>query len=496
MDKNTSSFLWSMTFPSYVENLKKEQRDLVYSSRGLRYPSEVHADYDEKIALVEQLQAMDFYYQEPQTVLDFLKEKKNTLLKSDYVVPPKEDIVGSSAITFFDFLIKAYEEKAKEETESDIFSSEIPQVSPEAFMESAQKGDAPTAEQLGSQFPDQEELGTKEQIIGIEHDDPAPTRTEQAIKQTNTSDADSKKNDSAKGINSREEAEKENMGMSGLSDPTAIPWDTSPTAPDYFQQTDESKLDEPRGKNKIDNPHPVEFQQGYGQTNLLGQFVSGCCNVLRTIFNRPKNEISANDFPRPLSREAFDEKINGLLKTWKFRRDQFDRHWLNMVNDQGAVEELVERIRLNPLMSRAMDSYNNADTENDRQQVSKQLADAMADPHNKFAPELKRDVSALNLGLNKLRQSSRSCVEASLKEPLNRFGCDQAVEKNLSEFFETVLDKPELKLLESEKGENLYEKATRFAHETIEFLKRIKEKIAGLIIDPSARPRNSMSPGT
>ena len=156
---------------------------------------------------------MDFYYQEPQTVLDFLKEKKNTLLESDYVAPPKEDIVGSSAIAFFDFLINAYEEKAKEETEPDIFSSDIPQVSPEAFMESSQKGDTPTAEQLGAQLLDQEELGTKEQIIGIEDGDAAPAQAVQAIKQTNTSDADSKEIDSAKGINSREEAEKEDMGM-------------------------------------------------------------------------------------------------------------------------------------------------------------------------------------------------------------------------------------------------------------------------------------------
>lgn len=481
MDEKTNSYLWSMTFPSYVENLKKEQRELSYSFRGLQYPSDLHADYDERILLVEQLQAMDFYHQEPNTVLDFLKNKKGTLLQSDYVAPSDKLTTEANASTMLDYLIKVYETKAKEEIEPDTFSSDIPHLRTEAFIESVKKGEAPTAEQLGTGLLDQDEIGPAEHTLNIEDEDTSHIMTEPVIKNAASSSA--------------EHSQKTDMDTACMSDNAGIPWDTPPTgtAVDYFQDAD--SLPDHKSQRKFENPHSAEPPQGYMQTNLLGQFISGCCNVLRSIFSKPKAEVSNDDYPRPLTREAFDEKVNGLLKTWKFRRDHFDRHWLNMMRDEGTVEDLVERIRLNPIMSRAMEDYNNADTENERLQVSKHLTEAMADPHSKFAPELKRDVSALNLGLNKLRQSSRACVEASLKEPLNRFGCDQAVEKNLSEFFETVLDKPELKLLESEKGENLYEKASRFAHETLEFLKHIKEKLAELVLDSSARQRASLSPG-
>lgn len=475
MDAKMTSYLWAMTFPSYIENLKKEQNEI--SRNGMQYSSGVYADYEEKIHLVEQLHALDFYYQDPKIVLEFLENKKNDLQQSDYVAPSESFITTTESM--LDYLIKIYEVKVAEHVEQDAFSSDIPQINPEAFRESARRGEAPMAEQFDSVPGDEMSMGHNELDHRSDHssndEEHTPFLSEEAI-------------NTPRSVDALKQGHKDDLNVTSFSDKSDSQWDSSPSSTDAFQvkpQRFETV------KNITEAPHS-NGELGYGPTNLLGQFISGCCNVLRALF-KPKTQVINSDYPGPLTREAFDEKVSGLLKTWNFRRDHFDRHWINMMQDQGTVEDLVERIRLNPLMSRAMNDFNNADTENERLLISKQLVEAMADPHSKHAPELKHDISALNLGLNKLRQSSRSCVEASLKEPLSRFGCDQAVEKNLTDFFETVLDKPELKLLESEKGENLYEKASRLARDTIEFLKHLKEKFAGLVVEPSVRTRNSMS---
>lgn len=181
------------------------------------------------------------------------------------------------------------------------------------------------------------------------------------------------------------------------------------------------------------------------------------------------------------SSEDFDQKVGGLLNTWRFRHENFGRNWQQMLRDQSTVEEIVTRIRTNPLVERAMEDFSNAQTDTERQQVSAALAKRMAEPHGAFAPSLKRDVAELNQGMNRLQHSAAMTSESCLKEPLDRFGCPEAVEKNLAQYFETVLDKPELKLFASESGENLYEKASRMAKEALEFLKGLKNKLLGAL---------------
>lgn len=493
-DEKFREFVWSMNFPRYLEELKKNQHELRFSS----FPEPGrYNDYEEQIQIVQRLKEVDFTALAPEEILPLLFEMKKNLQESDYTAP--QITFGITAEGLLERLINGYEKEVQPASDA----SETP-VAPEISDASETSVTSETSDAL-----DVTDLSEKHES--------SETSETQMMPDTSlmpeTSDT----------FGASDMPESFEMPVASPIDDDPFPTDIPPMShghaslyrpgfddpsendqiSEYFD--DESRrfpdaaLDQSfKGQNfsaaptsgqdhhNSNNAPAGHFSasQPAGQTNLLNEFISSCCQTLRNLFSRPRTQqtmVAKEKGFQFFSSEDFDQKVGGLLNTWRFRHENFGRNWQQMLRDQSTVEEIVTRIRTNPLVERAMEDYSNAQTDTERQQVSAALAKRMAEPHGAFAPSLKRDVAELNQGMNRLQHSAAMTSESSLKEPLDRFGCPEAVEKNLAQYFETVLDKPELKLFASESGENLYEKASRMAKEALEFLKGLKNKLLGAL---------------
>lgn len=233
----------------------------------------------------------------------------------------------------------------------------------------------------------------------------------------------------------------------------------------------------PQGINETISPYSASAA-------MFGNFFSNICHGIKGLFRQSPKDVTlhknAMSAFSPMPEDLFAQKTQQLLQTWKFRRAHFEQAWEDVHNNQFEIEAGISRIRENPLVLRAMDDIRAAGG-NEVEQIRSELAKSMGDKFSEYAASLRHDVDDLRQNMQQFEKNARIAVEASGKEPLDRFACPEALEKSFDEFFKDVLDKPELKLLADDQGQSLYDKASKLVQNIKNAFSALKQRFMSFL---------------
>lgn len=233
----------------------------------------------------------------------------------------------------------------------------------------------------------------------------------------------------------------------------------------------------PQGINETISPYSASAA-------MFGNFFSNICHGIKGLFRPAPKDVPLRENTMsalsPMPEDVFAQKTQQMLQTWKFRRAHFEQAWEDVHNNQFEIEACISRIRENPLVLRAMDDIRAAGGD-EVEQIRSELAKSMGDKFSEYATSLRHDVDDLRQNMQQFQKNARIAVEASGKEPLDRFACPEALEKSFDTFFNDVLDKPELKLIADDQGESLYDKASKLVQNIKNAFTALKQRFMSLL---------------